>query len=138
MFLKFNIHLLKRENNFVVIDTDDKKRIIKKINSEIPTPLIASEISRYKNSLLSPDDAYKQAELYNYQQIAKVYEEYETYLLENNLVDVDRSEEHTSELQSHNDLLCRLLLEKTKKKKKKLKKVRLEIQKKCQLLQQNT
>src|SRR5438034_5552683 len=30
---------------------------------------------------------------------------------------VDRSEEHTSELQSHSDLVCRLLLEKKKKKK---------------------
>ncbi len=89
LFLKFNIHLLNRKNNFVVIDTDDKKRIIKKINSEIATPLVASEISRYKNSLLSPDDAYKQAESYNYQQIAKVYEEYEEYLNENNLVDFD-------------------------------------------------
>ncbi len=89
LFLKFNIHLLNRQNNFVVIDTDDKKRIIKKINSELPTPLIASEISRYKNSLITPDEAYKQAELYNYQQIAKVYEEYEAYLLENNLVDFD-------------------------------------------------
>ncbi|MBU1927707.1 UvrD-helicase domain-containing protein [bacterium] len=89
LFLKFNIHLLGRENNFVVIDSDDKKRIIKKINAELPTPLVASEISRYKNSLLSPDDAYKQAELYNYQQIAKVYEEYEAYLNENNLVDFD-------------------------------------------------
>src|SRR5260221_9368169 len=28
----------------------------------------------------------------------------------------DRSEEHTSELQSHSDLVCRLLLEKKKKK----------------------
>ena len=89
LFLKFNIHLLNRENNFVVIDTDDKKRIIKTINNEIPTPLIASEISRYKNSLMSPDDAYKQAEIFNYQQIAKVYEEYENYLKENNLVDFD-------------------------------------------------
>ncbi|MBU0721530.1 UvrD-helicase domain-containing protein [bacterium] len=89
LFLKFNIHLLNRENNFVVIDTDDKKRIIKKINSELPTPLIASEISRYKNSLMTPDDAYKQAELFNYQQIAKIYEEYENYLHENNLVDFD-------------------------------------------------
>ena len=89
LFLKFNIHLLKRENNFVVIDTDDKKRIIKKINAELPTPLIASEISRYKNSLLTPDDAYKQAELFNYKQIAEVYREYEKYLLENNLVDFD-------------------------------------------------
>src|SRR5437773_10734734 len=32
-----------------------------------------------------------------------------------------RSEEHTSELQSHHDLVCRLLLEKKKKKKKKKK-----------------
>src|SRR5438034_5324291 len=30
-----------------------------------------------------------------------------------------RSEEHTSELQSHSDLVCRLLLEKKKKKQKK-------------------
>src|SRR5436190_18552560 len=33
-----------------------------------------------------------------------------------------RSEEHTSELQSHSDLVCRLLLEKKKKKKQKTKK----------------
>src|SRR5437667_2131225 len=32
-----------------------------------------------------------------------------------------RSEEHTSELQSHHDLVCRLLLEKKKKNKKKQK-----------------
>src|SRR5438034_3330778 len=32
----------------------------------------------------------------------------------------DRSEEHTSELQSHSDLVCRLLLEKKKKTKKQL------------------
>src|SRR2546421_1494457 len=34
--------------------------------------------------------------------------------------DAGRSEEHTSELQSRSDLVCRLLLEKKKKKKKKL------------------
>src|SRR5438034_6410248 len=33
-------------------------------------------------------------------------------------VEESRSEEHTSELQSHSDLVCRLLLEKKKKKKK--------------------
>src|SRR5947207_11545166 len=32
---------------------------------------------------------------------------------------VSRSEEHTSELQSHSDLVCRLLLEKKKKQRKK-------------------
>jgi len=89
LFLKFNIHLLERKNNFVVIDTDDKKRILKKINAELPLPLIASEISRYKNSLISPGEAYAQAELKNYKQIAKIYDEYEAYLLENNLVDFD-------------------------------------------------
>jgi DNA helicase-2/ATP-dependent DNA helicase PcrA len=89
LFLKFNIHLLGRKNNFVVIDTDDKKKIIKKINADLPTPLIASEISRYKNSLMSPDDAYKQAELFQYKQIAEVFGEYEKYLAENNLVDFD-------------------------------------------------
>src|SRR5947207_11668018 len=35
-----------------------------------------------------------------------------------------RSEEHTSELQSHSDLVCRLLLEKKKRNKKKKKKLR--------------
>src|SRR5438034_7409011 len=38
--------------------------------------------------------------------------------VDSNLVAVhtyDRSEEHTSELQSHSDLVCRLLLEKKKK-----------------------
>ena len=89
LFLKFHIHLLNRQNNFVVIDTDDKKKIIKKINAELPLPLIASEISRYKNSLISPSSAYAQAELKNYKQIAKIYEEYEAYLHENNLVDFD-------------------------------------------------
>src|SRR5947207_10865145 len=40
-------------------------------------------------------------------------------------VDV-RSEEHTSELQSHSDLVCRLLLEKKKKKEKKYNSRRLD------------
>ena len=107
LFLKFNIHLLDRQNNFVVIDTDDKKRIIKKINSELPLPLIASEISRYKNSLISPGEAYAQAELKNYKQIAKIYEEYETYLHENNLVDFDDLLALTYRLLDENEELAR-------------------------------
>src|SRR5947207_9316256 len=38
--------------------------------------------------------------------------------VEMNAFKSQRSEEHTSELQSHSDLVCRLLLEKKKKKKK--------------------
>src|SRR5258708_31858102 len=37
-------------------------------------------------------------------------------ILSRGLVDLDRSEEHTSELQSPDHLVCRLLLEKKKKK----------------------
>src|SRR5690242_21009050 len=40
-----------------------------------------------------------------------------------------RSEEHTSELQSHVNLVCRLLLEKKKKKKKKKKPTKNKIKK---------
>src|SRR5436190_7606802 len=39
-------------------------------------------------------------------------------VVDDGIADVGRSEEHTSELQSHSDLVCRLLLEKKKKLKK--------------------
>src|SRR5437667_9691600 len=42
----------------------------------------------------------------------------EQYRMVGELVMPHRSEEHTSELQSHHDLVCRLLLEKKKKTKK--------------------
>ena len=89
LFLKFYMTELNRKNNFIIIDTDDKKRIIKSIDKEITTSLLASEISRYKNSLLSPTEAKAAAQLKLYQQIAEVYEKYEEYLEKNNLVDFD-------------------------------------------------
>ncbi|MDP2076639.1 MAG: 3'-5' exonuclease, partial [Sulfuricurvum sp.] len=95
-----------RSNNFVVIDTDDKKKILKKINAELPTALIASEISRYKNSMIDPQEAYSQAELTNYKNIAKIYEEYEVYLLKNNLVDFDDLLCLTFKLLDENPDLC--------------------------------
>ncbi|MGD9969890.1 MAG: ATP-dependent helicase [Sulfuricurvum sp.] len=112
LFLKFHIHLLGRGNNFVVIDTDDKKKIIKKINADLPTALISSEISRYKNSLIDPAEAYAQAELTNYKHIAKIYEEYEAYLLENNLVDFDDLLCLTYRLLDENRDLCTTTSEK--------------------------
>ena len=106
LFLKFHIHLLGRSNSFVVIDTDDKKKIIKKINADLPTALVASEISRYKNSLIDPQEAYSQAELTNYKQIAKIYEEYQVYLADNNLVDFDDLLCLTYKLLDENSDLC--------------------------------
>ena len=89
MFLKFHIDKLGRKNNFVVIDNDDKKRIIKNINSSITTSIAAAEISTYKNSLITPEEAIKKAEVKLYQQIADIYKKYEEYLSVNNLVDFD-------------------------------------------------
>ena len=82
LFLKFHMSELNRKNNFIIIDTDDKKRIIKSIDKEITTSLLAAEISKYKNSLLTPSEAKSAAQLKLYQQIADVYEKYHLpYLL---------------------------------------------------------
>jgi DNA helicase-2/ATP-dependent DNA helicase PcrA len=89
LFLKFYIEKLGRKNNFVIIDTDDKKRIIKSLNDTISSSLIASEISRCKNSLISPQDAMKSATNNNYREIYATFAKYQQNLLENNLVDFD-------------------------------------------------
>ncbi|MBS9782581.1 MAG: UvrD-helicase domain-containing protein [Arcobacter sp.] len=89
LFLKFHIQKINRKNNFIIIDSDDKKRILRSIDKEITTSLLASEISRYKNTLISPSQAKASAQMKLYQQIADVYEKYQEYLLKNNLVDFD-------------------------------------------------
>lgn len=89
LFLKFHIDKLGRKNSFVVIDTDDKKRILKSFGFDIPVPLLASEISRYKNSFISPKKAWDRAEQKLYRDIARAYEKYQEYITSNNLVDFD-------------------------------------------------
>ncbi len=51
-----------------------KKRILKSIDKELTTAMVASEISKYKNSLISPTEAKAAAQLKLYQQVADVYE----------------------------------------------------------------
>ena len=89
LFLKFHIDRLGRKNNFVIIDSDDKKKILKSIDKEITTSILATEISRYKNSLISVEEAKNQAQDKYYTQIANIYEKYEKNLRDNNLVDFD-------------------------------------------------
>ncbi len=89
LFLKFHMSELDRKNNFIIIDNDDKKRILKSIDKETTTSILVNEISKYKNTLLTPEEAKVAAQLKLYQQIADVYEKYEAYLLKNNLVDFD-------------------------------------------------
>ena len=93
LFLKFHIEKLGRNNNFVIIDSDDKKRLIRNIAKELKIDLnlsfIASEISKYKNSLLSPEVVVEKAELPDYKKVAQIYERYQQEIEENNLVDFD-------------------------------------------------
>jgi DNA helicase-2/ATP-dependent DNA helicase PcrA len=105
LFLKFHIEKLGRKNDFVVIDTDDKKRIIKQIDKELPVSLVASEISRYKNSLVKPEQAIAQAEHPQYKKIASIYKTYQEYIVENNLVDFDDLLMLTHDLLDRDDAL---------------------------------
>ncbi len=93
LFLKLHIERLGRKNNFVIIDSDDKKRILKRIAKEHSIDLniafIGSEISKYKNTLLTADEILRKAELPDYRKIATIYKDYETEIIENNLVDFD-------------------------------------------------
>ena len=93
LFLKFNIEKLGRKNNFVIIDSDDKKRILKRIakehNIDLNIAFIGSEISMYKNTLLTANEIIKKAELPDYRKIATIYKDYEAEIIENNLVDFD-------------------------------------------------
>jgi len=107
LFLKFNMEKLGRRNSFVVIDTDDKKRIIKSFGIDMPVGLIANEISRYKNSLIDPALAWEKAELPNYKKIAQTYEQYEKYIKENNLVDFDDLLVLPYKILDENENLCR-------------------------------
>ena len=89
LFLKRYMHLLNRENSFNIIDSDDCKKIIKNINRDISASLILKGISNFKNSLITIDMAKQSAELKNDKIIAEVYEIYQNYLKEENLVDFD-------------------------------------------------
>lgn len=89
LFLKRYISMLEREPNFILLDSDDCKKIIKSIESKIATSSLLSAISFYKNATLSPSEVLSSAKDNEERRIAKVYEEYEEYLLRNNLVDFD-------------------------------------------------
>ena len=93
LFLKFHIEKLGRSNAFVIIDSDDKKRLLRSIAKELKVDLniafIASEISKYKNSILSPEVVLEKAELSDYKKIANIYVKYQANIEENNLVDFD-------------------------------------------------
>ena len=73
LFLKFNIDKLGRKNNFVIIDSDDKKKILKAIDKDTTTSLLASEISKFKNSTMSVPEAKASAQDKLYSKIVVPY-----------------------------------------------------------------
>ncbi len=109
LFLKFHIEKLGRSNTFVIIDSDDKKRLLRTIAKELKIDLnisfIASEISKYKNSLLTPEVVIQKAELPDYKKVASVYEKYQANIEENNLVDFDDLLMLTYKILDENDAL---------------------------------
>lgn len=89
LFLKFNIHLLNRKSNFILIDGDDKKKILKSFKPNLSIGYIEAGISNLKNLLISPNEALTSAQNDYQKEIAKFYRLYEDFLTEKNMVDFD-------------------------------------------------
>lgn len=93
MFLKLYIHHLGRKPNFVLIDTDDQKRIVKKLDSALLanyTPAnILGFISSCKNKMIFADQAQKEAKTPLFKDLSKAYAAYEAFLIEKNMLDFD-------------------------------------------------
>ena len=111
LFLKFHIGKLGRSNSFVIIDSDEKKRLVRSLAKELKIDLnlsfITSEISKYKNSILSPDVVIQKAELIDYKKVALLYEAYQKNIEKNNLVDFDDLLMLTYKILKENPTLCK-------------------------------
>ncbi len=99
LFLKLHIERLGRKNNFIIIDNDDSKKILKElINDDKTSPhQILQFISHFKNESKSVQDVFNDLELLKdneikhqaLQKIAIYYQNYQEYLLKHNFVDFD-------------------------------------------------
>ncbi|EIP4520129.1 UvrD-helicase domain-containing protein [Campylobacter coli] len=99
LFLKLHIERLGRKNNFIIIDNDDSKKILKElINDDKTSPhQILQFISHFKNESKSVQDVFSDLELLKdneikhqaLQKIAIYYQNYQEYLLKHNFIDFD-------------------------------------------------
>ena len=106
LFLKMHIHLLNRKANFILLDGDDRKRILRGFKSKVSLSLLNAEISRYKNLLLDSKSAVQYAKDSTYKEIAKIYGDYNEYLAEKNMVDFDDLLLLTFKILDKNPTLC--------------------------------
>ncbi len=89
MFLKFYISFLGRKNNFILLDAEDRKKILKKLSPELPVGYVDYMISHLKNTIIMPHEFLHQAKHQQEMMLAKIYRDYQAQLLEQNLMDFD-------------------------------------------------
>lgn len=98
IFLRLYIDRISRKNNFIIIDSDDKKKILKDLANENLENSIASVgnfISSFKNNSKDSLQIRKELETLRneknkkLEEIAQLYEQYENFLVQNNLLDFD-------------------------------------------------
>lgn len=108
LFLKFYIHVLDRQNNFVLLDSLDKKNILKNFEMRLNLPLsyLRDGISNYKNNLITPQDALINAESKEEKELARIYNLYTNQLNEQNLLDFDDLLLLPYQILKHDQSLC--------------------------------
>lgn len=89
LFLRFHIKELGRQSNFTLLDSTDCKRILKKLNPNIPSAYALAYISNNKNAFISADEAKLYAKTPEAKKLQKIYHEYETQLINSNMLDFD-------------------------------------------------
>lgn len=89
MFLRLYIDRLSRLSNFVVLDTEDKRAIIKDLSKKLPASQFDYYISKMKNAYLSPEESKVYVANEKEALLNRIYQEYEAFLLSKNLLDFD-------------------------------------------------
>ncbi|TLD82070.1 ATP-dependent helicase [Helicobacter sp. MIT 05-5293] len=89
MFLRLYIDRLSRLSNFIVLDTEDKRAIIKDLSKKLPTSQFDYYISNMKNASLSPEESKAYIANEKDALLHRIYQEYEAFLLSKNLLDFD-------------------------------------------------
>lgn len=103
-FHSFCVRILREDfsyanlsSKFTIIDTSDQTQIIKKILKDLnyyeanlkQEKKIIGKISRWKSNFTSPDEAYENEFNNEEKKYAKVFNEYQNFLKENDMVDFD-------------------------------------------------
>jgi DNA helicase-2/ATP-dependent DNA helicase PcrA len=102
-FHAFGLRLMRRHAleagyspGFVIYDSSDQQALVKQALAELkadekafPARAVLSEISRYKNALVDPDEALRQARFPHHKLYAQVYQAYDAALRRSSALDFD-------------------------------------------------